>query len=102
MNIKEQIQKRGFTVSQVAALMTNKKGEKGITQSSLSQTFYSIQIPAPLSLPPDLSENNHPPRWKKDKRMQGFPFPSHDRFQKVLYRSDNTPDHHFLPEYGYL
>ena len=37
MNIKEQIQKRGFTVSQVAALMTNKKGEKGITQSSLSQ-----------------------------------------------------------------
>ena len=27
MNIKEQIQKRGFTVSQVAALMTNKKGE---------------------------------------------------------------------------
>ena len=37
MNIKEQIQKRGFTVRQVAALMTNKKGEKGITQSSLSQ-----------------------------------------------------------------
>ena len=37
MNIKEQIQKRGFTVSQVAALMTNKNGEKGITQSSLSQ-----------------------------------------------------------------
>lgn len=37
MNIKEQIQKRGFTVSQVAALMTDKKGEKGITQSSLSQ-----------------------------------------------------------------
>lgn len=37
MNIKEQIQKSGFTVSQVAALMTNKKGEKGITQSSLSQ-----------------------------------------------------------------
>lgn len=37
MNIKEQIQKRGFTVSQIAALMTNKKGEKGITQSSLSQ-----------------------------------------------------------------
>ena len=37
MNIIEQIQKRGFTVSQVAALMTNKKGEKGITQSSLSQ-----------------------------------------------------------------
>ena len=37
MNIKEQIQKRGFTVSQVAALMTNKKGEKCITQSSLSQ-----------------------------------------------------------------
>ena len=37
MNIKEQIQKRGFTVSQAAALMTNKKGEKGITQSSLSQ-----------------------------------------------------------------
>ena len=37
MNIKEQIQQRGFTVSQVAALMTNKKGEKGITQSSLSQ-----------------------------------------------------------------
>ena len=31
MNIKEQIQKRGFTISQVAALMT------GITQSSLSQ-----------------------------------------------------------------
>ena len=37
MNIKEQIQKRGFTVSQVATLMTNKNGEKGITQSSLSQ-----------------------------------------------------------------
>lgn len=37
MSIKEQIQKRGFTVSQVAALMTNKNGEKGITQSSLSQ-----------------------------------------------------------------
>lgn len=37
MNIKEQIQKRGFTISQVAALMTNKNGEKGITQSSLSQ-----------------------------------------------------------------
>lgn len=37
MNIKEQIQKRGFTISQVAALMTNKQGEKGITQSSLSQ-----------------------------------------------------------------
>ena len=68
----------------------------------VSQTFYSIQIPAPLSLPPDLSENNHPPRWKKDKRIQGFPFPSNDRFQKVLYRSDNTPDHHFLPEYSYL
>lgn len=37
MNIKEQIQSRGFTISQVAALMTNKNGEKGITQSSLSQ-----------------------------------------------------------------
>lgn len=37
MNIKEQIQKRGFTISQVAALMTNKNGGKGITQSSLSQ-----------------------------------------------------------------
>ena len=37
MSIKEQIQKRGFTISQVAALMTNKNGKKGITQSSLSQ-----------------------------------------------------------------
>lgn len=37
MNIKEKIQSRGFTVSHVAALMTNKNGEKGITQSSLSQ-----------------------------------------------------------------
>lgn len=37
MNIKEQIQSKGFTISQVAALMTNKNGEKGITQSSLSQ-----------------------------------------------------------------
>lgn len=37
MNVKEKIQSRGFTVSQVAALMTNKNGEKGITQSSLSQ-----------------------------------------------------------------
>lgn len=37
MNIKDQIQKRGFTISQVAALMTNKSGEQGITQSSLSQ-----------------------------------------------------------------
>lgn len=37
MNIKEKIQKKGFTVSQVATLMTNKNGEKGITQSSLSQ-----------------------------------------------------------------
>lgn len=37
MNIKERIQSRGFTISQVAALMTNKNGEKGITQSSLSQ-----------------------------------------------------------------
>ena len=37
MNIKDQIQKRGFTISQVASLMTNKNGEKGITQSSLSQ-----------------------------------------------------------------
>ncbi|MDD3038611.1 helix-turn-helix transcriptional regulator [Bacteroides sp.] len=37
MNIKEQIQNKGFTISQVAALMTNKNGEKGITQSSLSQ-----------------------------------------------------------------
>lgn len=37
MSIKEQIQKRGFTVSQVAALMTNKNGGKGISQSSLSQ-----------------------------------------------------------------
>lgn len=37
MNIKEQIQRRGFTISQVAALMINKNGEKGITQSSLSQ-----------------------------------------------------------------
>lgn len=37
MSIKEQIQKRGFTISQVAALMTNKNGEKGMSQSSLSQ-----------------------------------------------------------------
>ena len=37
MTIKEKIQERGFTVSQVAALMTNKNGVKGITQSSLSQ-----------------------------------------------------------------
>ena len=37
MNIKEQIQSKGFTISQVAALMTNKNGDKGITQSSLSQ-----------------------------------------------------------------
>lgn len=37
MNIKEQIQSKSFTISQVAALMTNKNGEKGITQSSLSQ-----------------------------------------------------------------
>lgn len=37
MNIKEHIQNKGFTISQVAALMTNKNGEKGITQSSLSQ-----------------------------------------------------------------
>lgn len=37
MNIKEQIQSRGFTISQVASLMTNKNGEKGISQSSLSQ-----------------------------------------------------------------
>ena len=33
MSIKEQIQKRGFTISQVAALMTNKNGEKGMSQS---------------------------------------------------------------------
>lgn len=33
MNIKEQIQKRGFTIIQVAALITNKNGEKVITQS---------------------------------------------------------------------
>lgn len=37
MSIKEQIQKRGFTISQVAAMMTNKNGEKGMSQSSLSQ-----------------------------------------------------------------
>ena len=37
MSIKEQIQKRGFTISQVAALMSNKNGEKGMSQSSLSQ-----------------------------------------------------------------
>jgi len=37
MNIKEHIQNKGFTISQVASLMTNKSGEKGITQSSLSQ-----------------------------------------------------------------
>lgn len=44
MNIKEQIQKRGFTISQVAALMTNKQGEKGITQSSLSQIIMVIRL----------------------------------------------------------
>lgn len=37
MSIKEQIQKRGFTISQIASLMTNKNGDKGISQSSLSQ-----------------------------------------------------------------
>jgi len=37
MDIKGQIQRKGFTISKVASLMTNKQGEKGITQSSLSQ-----------------------------------------------------------------
>ncbi len=37
MDIKKKIQQKGFTISQVAAQMTDKKGAKGITQSSLSQ-----------------------------------------------------------------
>lgn len=37
MNIKKKIQQKGFTISQVASLMTDKKGGKGVTQSALSQ-----------------------------------------------------------------
>ena len=37
MGIKEKIQERGFTISQVAALMTNKNGEKGVSQPTSSQ-----------------------------------------------------------------
>ena len=37
MDIKGKIQKRGFTISQVASMMSNKNGDKGISQSSLSQ-----------------------------------------------------------------
>ncbi|QCD35446.1 MULTISPECIES: helix-turn-helix domain-containing protein [Bacteroidales] len=37
MDIKKIIQERGWTISQVAEQMTNKKGEKGISQSALSQ-----------------------------------------------------------------
>lgn len=37
MDIKRKIADRGYTISQVADLMTGKNGEKGITQSSLSQ-----------------------------------------------------------------
>ncbi len=37
MDIKGKIQKRGFTISQVASMMSNKTGGKGISQSSLSQ-----------------------------------------------------------------
>lgn len=67
MNIKEQIQKKGFTISQVASLMTNKKGEKGISQSSLSQiingnpTIDKLQEIAGIigtSLPELVSDNN--------------------------------------------
>lgn len=37
MSIKDCIQSKGYTISQVASLMTNKNGGKGVTQSSLSQ-----------------------------------------------------------------
>lgn len=37
MDIKKKIQQKGFTISQVASLMTDKKGGKGVTQSTLSQ-----------------------------------------------------------------
>lgn len=36
MDIKSRIKEQGFTISQVASLMTAKDGSKGITQSSLS------------------------------------------------------------------
>lgn len=36
MDIKRKIKECGFTISQVAALMTAKDGSKGLTQSSLS------------------------------------------------------------------
>lgn len=37
MDVKRIIQERGWTISQVAEQMTNKKGGKGISQSALSQ-----------------------------------------------------------------
>lgn len=37
MDIKNKIQSRGFTISQVAERMTNKNGGKGISQPSMSQ-----------------------------------------------------------------
>lgn len=36
MDLKARIKEHGFTISQVASLMTAKDGSKGITQSSLS------------------------------------------------------------------
>lgn len=37
MNIKKVIQEKGWTLERVGELMTNKNGEKGVSQSSVSQ-----------------------------------------------------------------
>lgn len=37
MDIKKKIANKGYTISQVASLMTGKNGEKGVSQSTLSQ-----------------------------------------------------------------
>lgn len=51
MNIKEQIQKRGFTVSQVATLMTNKNEE--ITKLLLQCDTLKAHLLGLRPLPPD-------------------------------------------------